>query len=428
MSPIAAFRRTTRRSCLGFCLGALLLAPEVRAQTSNSLTEGELTLRVCRTGPAALTARAERALGASEVGAIEPLRNPVLVVEHQQTLRGFTDRETIVGAQVLLPISGRRGLLRDAAEARERASNARADADLLETALEFRAAFELAVLEHERVVVMQAQQKELEDLSSALKQLNAHGEAAAYDVRRHETELRLHGRALAAARVRAETTRRRLLRWLDEPLEPSLLRTAVLERRALPAARVNQHPEVLALRSTARAADLESDAARRRWVPEPEVFAGYRQIAQDDQTGHGLSLGLSLPLTFLDYGQGASARARAERALAEARAGRLERELDREVSAAGAGLPALEAALREAEQSVAAAEQLRQSARTLYEAGEASMTELLDAYRTSENAALDRLTALEELLGARLDLMRAAGKQFDPSLDASCANQGKTER
>ncbi|HEU5075018.1 MAG TPA: TolC family protein [Polyangiaceae bacterium] len=371
--------------------------------------------------------RAERALGAAEVEAIEPAQNPSLVLTHQQTLHGPTDRETVVGVELPFSISGRRGVLRDAARARQHAIDARARIDLFETALDFREAFALAVVEHERSMVMAQQQKSLEALARALEQLTARGEIAQYDVARHRAEVRLHARALASARARAGAAHRRLSRWLGEPMQapPS---TAALARTRLVPEQITQHPKLAMLRETSRAAGLESAAARRRWIPDPGVFAGYRQVASGAETGHGVSVGLQFPLTISEHGQGASSRARAEQQLADAHASRLERELAQELSVAVASLRALEAALEQAEAGVADTERLEQSAAALYSAGEASITELLDAYRTRENAALDRLVALEELLAARLAVMRAAGKQFEPELDAICGSQKEQVR
>lgn len=413
---------------LGAFAFLLALAPSAWAQTeAHGASEIELTLRVCRAGPATLTARAERGLGAAEVHAIEPAQNPSFVLTHQQALSGPTDRETIVGAQIPFSISGRRGLLREAARAKQRASEARARADLFEMALDFREAFALAVVEHERAFVMAQHQQALEVLARALEQLTTRGETAAYDVRRHQAEVRLHARALAGARARAEVAHRRLSRWLDGPTGGPWSSAELAQTRLVPQ-QASQHPEIAVLRGTSRAAGLEGDAARRRWLPEPEVFAGYRQVASGAETGHGLSLGLQFPLTFFEHGQGAATRARAEQQLADARADRLERELSSELAAAVASLAPLEAALTQAELNVAETEQLEQSARVLYSAGEASITELLDAYRTGENAALDRLVALEDLLAARLAVMRAAGKQFQPELDRTCGADEKATR
>jgi cobalt-zinc-cadmium efflux system outer membrane protein len=429
MPRLISSRNTTRRSFDAVWVGALLIVSVSSAGAEPAAagsSELALTLRVCRSGPAVATARAERALGAAEVGAVEPLQNPSLVLEHQQSLSGPAERETIVGAEIPLSISGRRGLLREAASARSDASNARATVDRLATALDFRRAFAVAALEQERALVLQKQQRALEELSVTLKQLAARGETAGYDVRRHDAEVRLHARALASARARANAAHRQLGQWLDPALVPGSLSSAALARAPITPKAGAEHPELGVLRASARAAELEANAAHRRWVPEPEVFAGYRQVTGGERTGHGVSLGLSVPLTFFEHGQGAAARAGAERALMDARAARLKRALDVELHAAAESLDELEAALRDAELNVANTEALAASARVLYGAGEASITDLLDAYRTGEHAALDRVAALEELVAARLALMRAAGKQFDPELDASCGSQGSS--
>jgi len=432
MSCLALTRITTRRSksalVAALSSAVLLLSLRAPAQTVKRTPEVELTLRVCRSGPSLATANAQRGVGEVEVGAIEPLRNPSLVVEHQQTLQGLNERETIVGAEIPVPLSGRRGVLRDAARARQKASNARADADTLETSLDFREAYTEAAIEQSRVLVLRGQQKTLESLTSVLEQLAARGESAPYDVRRHRAEVRLHARTLASAEVRAGAAAQRLTIWLDQPVDvESLVLDANVGSSAARADK-SQHPDVEVLRSTAQAAGLEAEAERRRWAPEPEVFAGYRQIGAGDQIGHGVSLGLSIPLTFFEHGQGASSKARAERVLAEARAERLQRQHDAELGVAVTRIRTLEAALREAEQTVKDASELMDGARRLYGAGEASIAEVLDAYRTAENAALDRVAALEELLAARLAVMRASGKQFDSELDAACGSRGGAVR
>src|SRR5688572_29770840 len=90
------------------------------------------------------------------------------------------------------------------AGARAPANPDRAELDLLQTALDFREAYALAVVDHERAAVMQAHQEALEELSVALRQLSKSGETAAYDVKQHEVEVRLHSRALTGTLARAE--------------------------------------------------------------------------------------------------------------------------------------------------------------------------------------------------------------------------------
>ena len=59
----------------------------------------------------------------------------------------------------------------------------------------------------------------------------------------------------------------------------------------------------------------------------------------------------------------------------------------------------------------------------LYGADEATITEVLDAYRAIEQAQLARLDSAEEIVAARLALMQAAGTQFDAELDRHCGGR-----
>jgi outer membrane protein TolC len=56
----------------------------------------------------------------------------------------------------------------------------------------------------------------------------------------------------------------------------------------------------------------------------------------------------------------------------------------------------------------------------LYAAGEASLTELLDACRVAEEAQLMRLDLVQDIALTRLAVMRAAGSQLDATLDREC--------
>jgi outer membrane protein TolC len=381
-------------------------------------------LQVCRFGPAVATGKATRAVGEAESGAVEPMRNPSVVVEHQQTLDGPSERETVVGVAVPLAIGGRRSLLRDAAGARRTASLARAEADGFETALRFRHSYATALLEKARVFALRRQQEALESLTKTLAELAARGERASYDVRRQQAELKLHARTLAQSEIALKASLSELSLWLGRPLEVDSLADVDSSFASVSVASGVEHPDVAALRADGRAAGLESDAARRRWVPELEVFGGYRQVADAAATGHGLSLSLSVPLTFFEHGSGAAAKANAEQALLIARADRLRRENAIERNAASMRAAALESVFQEAERTAAMTSDLTAGALRLYSAGEASIAEVLDAYRTAEDAQLDRLLVLEDLVTARLDAMRASGTQFDPELDVACRNQG----
>jgi cobalt-zinc-cadmium efflux system outer membrane protein len=391
------------------------------ASAAGGSGETEATQRLCAAGPAAALAKAERLRGEAEVRAAGVLPNPSVVAEHQRSLRGLDEHETIVGVSVPLGLGGRRFLLQDAATARREQARADAESIVFESALAFRAVYARAVADQARAEVLGEQQTALDDLSATVQGLTKGGEAAGYDLLRQRAQATHHRGSLDAARGRALASRALLEAWAEG------VATLSPERGALP---TEPHPRseattpaLRSLEASAKASSAEATAARRRWVPDLDVFAGYREVSAGNDTGHGVSLGLTLPLTFFDHGQGEAARADAERELALARASTLRREQRATLKAARLRLTALGTALAATEQASTDARVIQAKAKQLYAAGEATLTELLDAFRLAEDARLARIDVLEEIAHTRLALMRAAGTMFDPKLDAACRNQ-----
>jgi outer membrane protein TolC len=419
--PMSTRCLLSARRVFGVGLLALAVSP---ARAAEPLDEREATRRVCAAGPGANIARAQRLRGDADVTVAAVLPNPSIVVEHQRSLTGPTERETIIGLSVPLGIGGRRFLLQDAALERQRQALAEAEDTLFESALAFREAYAHAVAEHARVELLSERQALLEALSTTIQGLAKGGEAAGYDLLRQQAQVRLHKCALESARARANALRTSLEAWVDAALSfaPSGVDQDELALRAddkagsqgLASARVR------GLEAGARASVLEARAAARKWVPDLDVFAGYRQLTTGPATGHGLSLALSLPVTFFDHGQGDAARADAEREIALATAATLRREQRVQNESLRALIAGLATALKSAEEASAQAAEVEAKAQKLYAAGEASITELLEAFRGAEESQLAKLALEEEVGAARIQRMRAAGSLLDASLDRAC--------
>jgi cobalt-zinc-cadmium efflux system outer membrane protein len=390
--------------------------------------------RVCEVGPAAAIARAQRLRGDAAVTAADVLPNPSLQAQHQQQLEGVPERETIVGLTVTLPVSGRRGLLQDAARARREQALADANATSFESALAFREAFAAAVLDEARLAALNEQQAALDKLAATVEGLAKGGESAGYDLLRQQSQVRIHRVAVASARARADASRALLEAWTGEAVTLPAVRLADLAGGATTppvtpgtaaTATAPEHPRVASLEAGARASALEAEAARRRWIPDLQVFAGYRTLT--DATGitsHGISLQLTVPLTMFDHGQAEAAQADADHAVAKAAAGSLKAENAARAKGSARKLETLEASAADADQTVTDAAVLVTKAIKLYAAGEASITELLDAHRAAEEARLSRIDLAEEVALARLARMRAAGSQRDAALDKACGSGG----
>lgn len=398
----------------------LSLAP-VQA-SAQPLDERAAIQRLCAEGPAAALAAAQRQAGEAEVLAAGVLPNPSLVLEHQRALGSATERETIVGLSVSLGVGGRSSILKDSADERRTRGRHDAEASLFEAALSFREAYLVAGVAHARAEILAAQQEVLDGLGTTLEGLERGGEAAGYDVLRQTAHARSHRRALASARARAAGERARLEAWLGIPVVVALP-TGAAASGLEPSA---DSPHVAGLEAEARAVALEARAAERRWVPDLELFAGYRAATVGDDTGHGLALALTVPLTFFDHGQGEAARARALEAIARTTAEGARRQQRTELAALRARLAVLTTASDP--HAIPEAERLQAQARQLHAAGEATITELLEALSAAEAARLDALDLDAERAAVGLAMMRAAGTFFDDTLDGACRGSAEAPR
>jgi outer membrane protein TolC len=137
-----------------------------------------------------------------------------------------------------------------------------------------------------------------------------------------------------------------------------------------------------------------------------------------------VALSLELPLTTFDHGQGEAAQLDAEVQWTRSLVSRLRQHNKAKVKAARASLLRLEAIQTEAQTASRDAVSVRDKAAQLYAAGEASITELLEAFQAAEDAQLANVALAQDIALTRLNLMRAAGTMFDAALDREC--QGAT--
>jgi cobalt-zinc-cadmium efflux system outer membrane protein len=406
-----------------------VIAAASQAVAAPLLSEIAGTQRLCMEGPAAAVARAQRLRGSAAVTAAGVLPNPSVVVEHQRTVAGTAASETVAGVSVPLGIGGRRFLLQDAAAARREQALADAHATVFEAALAFREAYVAAAVDQARVQALAEQQAALDALSTTIQGLAKGGEAAGYDLLRQQTQARLHRRLLELAKARALASRSLLEGWTaTEVVLPPVDLTALAggSRSPRAAGGTVEPPRIRSLEAEARANAIEARAARRKWVPDLDLFAGYRATTAGAETGHGFSLGLTVPLTLFDHGQGDAARAEAEEQVARATADRLRQQHKAQLKSARLRLEVLEASLADAEKASADAAAIVDKARQLYASGEATITELLETFRVAEEARLAQIELAEEIAVARLSLMGAAGTMFDGTLDKACgAKEGE---
>jgi cobalt-zinc-cadmium efflux system outer membrane protein len=392
------------------------------AQARPGLGEIEATKRFCETGPDAAVARGEALLAASVVAAANMLPNPTLSSSHNRSVTAGGDHETVIGIEIPLGIGGRRWLLQDAAAARQAQARLAISHGRVMSALSFRRSFVQASLARVRLDLLEAQQKTYRSLVDKLDKLQDGGDSARLDRDRLRVEAALS--AANTAQHRRELSAQQA--WLEVVVDAPVALGQHVDRLAGGAAVARAgpdkiNPRVAALREAARASEIEAAAARRRWVPDIELFAGYRAVGGGEvETGHGVSLGVSLPLTFFNHGQAEAKRAEAQASIASARATRAQRLSRATTQAARTRLAAIARSSPELDKAVALAKKTERGAERLYLAGESRLLDVLQATRSRHALELAKLDLAVAEADALLSLTRARGRFAERVLDAAC--------
>ena len=411
-----------RRLLMGLVATALAFTTSLNA-TAQGLDEAAATGRFCRQGPDAAVARGRGLVAAAEQAERDVWPNPKLVAGHERVFGAEGENETVVGLEVTLGTGGRRFLLQDVAAARRAQRELEVVGERLQAALAFRRAFVRAAADRARLAVKQRRLGAYAALLAKLRRLQKGGESARYDARRLQLQAQLG--AAEVARLQAQSASQRV--WLQTVLGAAVDLDGSHHAWAggrRPALREGEHPRVATLRAGARVSALQARAERRRWVPELDLFAGYRNVAGATRdVRHGFSFSLGVPLTFFDHGQGQARRAEAEGVLARARAERAKRYLKAERARAATRLQSLEAGAGRLAKVLQAARKLARDAERLYLADEAQLLDVLAAQRQVLAAELSRIESAAAIAEARLALMGASGRWGEPRLQALCGGR-----
>jgi outer membrane protein, heavy metal efflux system len=193
--------------------------------------------------------------------------------------------------------------------------------------------------------------------------------------------------------------------------------------RPLPASEVQRRPDLLSLEAQRRSAQSSLTLARRRWIPDPTVRAGYLRdqflISGNQRDSVGLSL--SIPLPVFDHGQADALAASAQASASERARAQLTTQAERDAQTLTTQRDAL-AARRERvrNQTLPLAASLVKRLEATVKAGGASLQDLLIARRTYGQLLLDAadidLAAFR--VSVDLDRVRSAGPQAPAELGA----------
>jgi cobalt-zinc-cadmium efflux system outer membrane protein len=380
----------------------------------GALTEREAVARALARAPLEDALEGEVAIEAGRARAAGAYPNPQLAYMREQTYGSLGTGEDYLSIAQTLDLGNRRGLRREAGEARARAAQSEGDTARLEVAAEARRRFYDVLARQRRVQAVREWVGRIEQALAIVTRREQGGDAATYERRRLERErtvtaaqleLELAGLDRAEARLRAfigpdvTTVSGTLLPEADPPVLATLRETG------------RSRPDLLALDLRLEAAELEASAAGRWWAPDLRLEAGWKGVGMGALgRTDGFLLGASLSIPLWDRSTGLAQIAEGEARAARGRRALLESELDAELEGSRAETVRLRRAATElGEASAAASSDIVRIASAGYAGGELGLLELLDAYRGATDDALSVLEMELAARRARIELDRLTG-------------------
>lgn len=321
-----------------------------------------------------------------------------------------------------LPLSGRRGLLKQAGVAAVSVTEAEAAVTLWSLRSDVRLAFYRLVAAQRRESVLSDGLRDLDEVIRVLRTREQEGEGSRYDRLRAERETAEYRSQLAVAHSETVHARTALGGFLPTgtsvgsvvgTLETPV--TAPGNEDLLKRAFAHRFEYIAEQRQIARFS-LEQRAAERLRYPDPMAIAGVKRgdIAPG-RTETSSAVGISIPLPIFNKGQTEVSRWRAEQEGATARRDALERRIRAEVTGAAEALRLRRSAIEQYRAEVnQIGTDLSRIVRVAYQEGEVGILELLDSYRVTRQALL-RLVDLEALAKeSQVELDRAVGEEVIP--------------
>jgi outer membrane protein TolC len=399
---------------LSLCVLIAALLPVASGAQTLSLTESQALARLSAESPRVQAVRAAVDVARAEVLSAARWPNP-RVTFNREAVSGITENMLMVAQ--LLPVAGRRRFEVNAASARVDAATNRADDAVRRLRADLRLAFTDLWVSQTRERELARSRDQLRELADVLGRRESAGEAAGFDRLRAEREV-IDVDADRAAAATERTQAQGIVASFFAAAPAVTLIDAVRPEPApvmLPSvdelvARAEMvRGELTALQKEFDAASLLEQAARRRRVPEPEIVGGTKSSnSGTGDIGSIISVHVNVPLFDRGGPERAAAQARAFQVRAEADALRLS--LRTQIAAwRSALIERRSVAEQYRTASAATSEEVSRIAQVSYEAGEGSILELLDAYRTTSTARVRQAALDAAVREAEIELEFVSG-------------------
>jgi len=394
--------------CASWTFALLLVVAGCLPIHAQVLTEEEFLDAALSNHPAIAAAEAKKAAAAGARRQAGVVENPVVSWEREQPDTAV--REDTLKLDWRLPFDGRKHRVA-AGDAGLAASKSDLESAELGIRLEMRSLFAAWYIASEREAVLEVHLDRTKRLAQWLRARAEEGEAAGVEAQRLDLEVEVFERGLVAVRAGASAERAAAAVWCDRVSD-----TVRPQRPLLPmppaTVDVGGRPDLQAI--THRVAEAEAvQRLQRRSLEPPEISFGWKKLGEEGLSFEGPVYGIAWPLPIFDRNQG-----NREAATAEASVARSQLELETRLAEqrARAALALYTDLYSVATPSGTKIETLDVAVAVFaaFEAGEASLTDVLDALRASVGVQMARLDSLDQALLAERELEAAIGRPIVP--------------
>jgi len=390
-----------------FLLGLLVGLPAASGGRDGPVvTEAEFLSVLDKTHPAVRESAAAVEVAEARVVAARTFSNPVLEASREEP-RGAA-RQTDVLVSWKIPDARRRPRI-EAREGDVQAARRLLAHQLLAHRLAMKQVWAAWAAAHSREERLATHAARLGTLAEREADRAAAGEASGLEALRLELAAATLRSRVAVAGAASERARAEAASW--HPGLPEAARP-VLPRVPPPPPEDGVDTRVQAARSAVAAAEL-ARAATRPIFASPSVRFGWQHQEASPGTADGPVVGLAWSVPLFDRQQAARRSADASVETARSRLELAERDLAAARVAARNNFARLSTALRNAEGSLEDGSAMLDGAEAAFRAGESSLTDLLETYRSVSEAELAVLDLHEAALAAHRDLERVSAPLED---------------
>lgn len=400
-------------------VAAVVMGRVAAAQpTILSIDEATLVAELEANDPRVAIAAAKVTAARADIAVARLRPNPSISIEREEPFVNGTAMPTnYLRLNVPFDISGRRGLLLDAAAAAVRAATSDAAQNKHELLVAALRVFDDCARARLQVEILTSSRAMLVRSVEIARERGKAGDASGYEIQRFELELAGHDDDLASAQIDLVRVRTQLatLTGRTGELDASTtleLPTAVPTLELL-LAKASDRGDVRAAKLRSEAARRRAGAADRGWVPLPTLTGGAMTADLGAQTGTGYVAGIALTIPLFDRGQGDKARASADLHLADAEGDLLGRQVPGAVEVAHRTLVArIEQARKLATEQLGRLDVIVLASETAFREGNASVVELLDAHRAARGVRLRALDLRHQVARDKRELELAVGQRL----------------